>query len=1595
MKPMKLVISAFGPYADRTEIAFDRFGGQGLYLITGDTGAGKTTIFDAIAFALYGEASGDVRRSDMFRSKYAKDEVPTYVELTFLYRDKTYTIKRNPEYYRPKGRGSGYTLQKADAVLTYPDGRKPVTKAKDVTKAVAELIGLDRRQFTQIAMIAQGDFQKLLLAGTEERGSIFRQIFNTGLYQRLQEQLKGEVKVQKDAYEELRRSINQYMEGIDCHSEAASRPARELAKLREERFDGRMEEGMELLEELCGEDQAALGRMDARLEELEGQMQREDQLIGNIRHVKAQRQALEENLRCQESLKEELAEKAALLEKAAQDRLECAGLEEQIREAGKNLELLEGLETERRAQQAGELEIAGEQKRKEESAGQVRSLETALAEEQENCRLFAGAGEVRERLEGRQEEILRRKQDLLRRRESLEQEGRRQRKALKDLAKTRERAAKLSAAVDEARVRTEALADRDRMLSDTEEMEERLRSQSALLESQGTERKTVQKEEGEIRRSLDALAAELERLEKEEERFREEREALKNIGEEALALRHKAEEGESRLRLYRERTEAVKRSRKASEALEKAYGQACAAADRHQERWNLYREEWEGVREAESRLLLLRQRQEQLQEAWSAQESLSADAEQAQGRLKKLFSARQEYRTAAEEKARLGEVYRKMEQQFLDAQAGMLARGLEEGDPCPVCGSAHHPLLAHVPRTVPEKAQLDARKKELSAAEAKTERLSEKAGQLGEQLEEQMRKMDDMLRNLLARPVLQGEGDNGVVKISEPDAAEQQDTERNGGQRDICAMESDIPVMARSKGQSDVWAAEPDVQETAARQLDRMKEALGAVRERIDAQQRKLADEMGTAGEECRRKKELDTLMQEAEHKQKALEQQRQKALSELNTARGQYDERRKQWERTVLELPASCLSETGVQISGLVQPGASGVQVSGQEQPGAPEASVSTVSEAKQGLDLTETEMKRIENCLSKAWEQAQAQLEQAETKRLRLERVERQAAEAEERKRQTDNRIMECKESAANLQGRKEALERQMSAEQKKAEEILKEAEGLLRTYAQRTRKEEVSETASGEVFILSGEAFPAAASEAPLAVSVRVMSGMEAALAALAEWEQSIRKELAFREQLNGEMCQNEAQLSEIQNLLGDMEKQLAGIDSLISEKAGQLMDSVRSAFPGLEENRTGQENQENQKNQKNQKNQGDGTGMPRQLMPETAALDAAAAEEVEKLAVEALEELEGQLALLEGKILRNQADLKKKEQLEQSIPQKETLIRKLLDEIKNTELSLTRRMTEKDARTKRINALTEQLGGKTKEDIQETIRSSQSRKAALEEAYKAAEQSHTECRTRNERTAAAIETLKQQLAAAGEAALIGEEEVLARKETWQQEKKDLNASRDQRCAALSRNREILRKVRIQREDIAAVEKRYVWTRALADTANGSLTGKQKIELETYVQMTYFDRIIRRANLRLLTMSSGQYELKRERDSENLKGKMGLGLSVIDHYNATERSVKTLSGGESFQASLSLALGLADEIQSYAGGIRMDSLFVDEGFGSLDEEALGQAMKALQQLTEGNRLVGIISHVSELKEQIDRKIIVTKSRTSSGAGSSVRIE
>ena len=200
----------------------------------------------------------------------------------------------------------------------------------------------------------------------------------------------------------------------------------------------------------------------------------------------------------------------------------------------------------------------------------------------------------------------------------------------------------------------------------------------------------------------------------------------------------------------------------------------------------------------------------------------------------------------------------------------------------------------------------------------------------------------------------------------------------------------------------------------------------------------------------------------------------------------------------------------------------------------------------------------------------------------------------------------------------------------------------------------------------------------------------------------------------------------------------------------------------------------------------------------------------------------------------------------------------------------------------------------------------------------------------------------------------------------------------------------NRAAAEKYRTAAEARTQLEQRWQWVSALAATAGGTLTSKQKIKLEAYIQMNYLDRILRHANTRLMQMTAGQYELERI-GAENQRSQSGLDLGVIDHYNGTRRNVKTLSGGESFKASLALALGLSDEVQSAAGGIRLDTLFLDEGFGSLDEESLEQAMRVLAGLTEGDRLVGIISHVSALKDRIDRQVVVRKART---GGSTVEL-
>lgn len=212
MKPLKIVMSAFGPYADRTELDLSGFGGHGLFLITGDTGAGKTTVFDAVAFALFGEASGSVRGVDTLRSDFAAPDAKTYVELTFIHKNKEYFIYRNPRYDRPKKSGNGMTTENPDAALYLPGGGV-ISGYREVTTKIIDLLGLSCSQYKQIAMIAQGEFLRLLLADSKERGDILRRVFNTGLYQIAQTILKDMEREAKKRLDDIAGSIRQYIAG--------------------------------------------------------------------------------------------------------------------------------------------------------------------------------------------------------------------------------------------------------------------------------------------------------------------------------------------------------------------------------------------------------------------------------------------------------------------------------------------------------------------------------------------------------------------------------------------------------------------------------------------------------------------------------------------------------------------------------------------------------------------------------------------------------------------------------------------------------------------------------------------------------------------------------------------------------------------------------------------------------------------------------------------------------------------------------------------------------------------------------------------------------------------------------------------------------------------------------------------------------------------------------------------------------------------------------------------------------------------------------------------------------------------------------------
>ena len=912
MRPLTLTLSAFGPYAGQITLALEQLGKNGLYLIRGDTGAGKTSIFDAIAFALYGEASGDQREAAMFRSQYAAPDTPTFVELTFESAGKTYRVRRVPEYTRPAKRGGGVTLQRAEAELTMPDGRV-VTRVKEVGQAVREIVGVDREQFAQIAMIAQGDFLKLLVASTEERMRIFRQIFHTGRYQKLQAALKDQLAALSRARDKLRDGLMQAVGSARYPADSVL--GQRLADAQAGRL--LLQETAALLDEIVRQDSAAQEAGRRALERLDKQIGQAARTLGQARELAAARTQLRD---------------AQAKRPAIQQEMEKAGAARAALAARKP-------EREALAQQAAAL--AEEVRRHEACSRLDQALEAAQKRYTDGCAAQAACA-----------------------------------KQLTDLADQQ----------------AAARAGQERLADSAIRAEKQRAEHAALLEEQ---------------RAFNGLSRDL---------------------------------------------DAVAASARQYARVQKDY---LAAAQ---------------------------------------------SAEAAQGR------------------------YQQMNRAFLDEQAGILALGLQDGAPCPVCGACSHPRPAQVTLGVPREADLEQAKQQAAAAQAEAGRLSAEAGQLRGALEARRAGLQQRARELLG----------------------------------------DVPC-------------------------------------------EEMAEQIAAAGAALR-----DRL--------------------------------------------AAC----------------------------------------KSALDQAQQDMRQLDQfghtlrTLEQAVQQAQA---------------------------------------------------RQAAAQQ------------------------------------------------------------------AIARAEQDTQH---------------------------------------LARQKQELADGLR--------------------------------------YPDQAAARRAAQQ--------------------------------------------------------------------------------------TKDTIQD-----------LDRRTEQAEQAYQACKSQADALEGTIAALAGQLEHAPE---IDMETIQAELEACNARRRALEDGQTARAARLDRNQDALRALETHGAALAEAEQKWGWVKSLADTAGGQLVGREKIMLETYVQMTYFDRILARANTRLMVMSRGQYELKRRAQAENNRRQSGLELDVVDHYNGSVRSVKTLSGGESFQAALSLALGLSDEVQSAAGGVQLDVMFVDEGFGSLDEEALEQAVRALSDLSGGNRLIGIISHVEALARRIDRQIVVTKHGT-----------
>lgn len=300
MKPERLILSAWGPYPEEADIDFKSAGEDGLFLITGPTGSGKTTLFDGISFALFGEVSGSIRENSSLRSDFASAERDTFVRLFFVHKNQRYEIYRSPRYERAKKRGSG-TVSQAEKAELYCEGVLQASGAKEVTEAMQRLLSLNAVQFKQVSMIAQGEFQKLLIAGAKERTQIFRTIFHTKQVETVTRMVSEQAKSLYISYNNLMQRIQEAMAGIEAGENE------ELQGLCGKGFDEKI---LPCLTEVIGQDKKNYKKLEKEVVTLEEEAEAATLVLDRIRN----RQRLLQDI-------------GALTEKVEHSQAELTGLE--------------------------------------------------------------------------------------------------------------------------------------------------------------------------------------------------------------------------------------------------------------------------------------------------------------------------------------------------------------------------------------------------------------------------------------------------------------------------------------------------------------------------------------------------------------------------------------------------------------------------------------------------------------------------------------------------------------------------------------------------------------------------------------------------------------------------------------------------------------------------------------------------------------------------------------------------------------------------------------------------------------------------------------------------------------------------------------------------------------------------------------------------------------------------------------------------------------------------------------------------------------------------------------------------------------------